>query len=321
MTATASPLKAASLHVEPLPHALGACVTQVDLRHLDAPAFSAIRATWLEHLVIVIRDQQLTDDDLTTFSARFGVLDEVPIVSKGQAPRYNKNISVISNLIENGVPIGGLGDDEVLWHSDTSYRNFPPSASVLQALEVPAQGGNTGFANMYLALETLPADLRAAIKGKAIKHDLRYTSGGQLRPGYTGKEDIRSTPGPSHAIVRRHPETGCNALYLGRRPHAYVSGLPLAESEALLDALWAHAGQPQASWHHQWKVGDILIWDNRCAMHRRDAFDPHSRRIMHRTQCKGVPVIEGDDAAPPHPRAHLRQSSDFERQINADKHR
>jgi taurine dioxygenase len=132
---------------------------------------------------------------------------------------------------------------------------------------------------------------------------LRYTSGGQLRPGYTGKEDIRTTPGPSHAILRRHPETGCNALYLGRRPHAYVSGLSLAESEALLDALWAHAARPQASWHHQWKVGDILIWDNRCAMHRRDAFDPNSRRIMHRTQCKGTPVIEGADDAPRHPRA------------------
>src|SRR5215204_5773276 len=163
MTATASPLQSSAMHVVPMPYALGALVTGVDLRRLDAAMFTAIHRAWLDHLVIVIRGQQITDDNLTAFSARFGVLDEVPIVSKGQAPRYNKNISVISNIIENGVPIGGLGDDEVLWHSDTSYRDLPPSASVLHALEIPPVGGNTGFSNMYLALETLPPSLRERI--------------------------------------------------------------------------------------------------------------------------------------------------------------
>ncbi len=104
---------------------------------------------------------------------------------------------------------------------------------------------------------------------------------------------MRESPGPSHPIIRRHPETGKSALYLGRRPHAYINGLSLAESEALLDAVWAHATRPEFTWHHQWKLGDILIWDNRCAMHRRDALDPTTRRIMHRTQCKGTPVLEG----------------------------
>ena len=177
MTATATPLKAAPMHVEPMPNALGALVTGVDLRKLDAATFAAIHSTWLEQLVIVIRGQQITDDDLTAFSTRFGVLDEVPIVSKGQAPRYNKHISVISNIIENGVPIGGLGDDEVLWHSDTSYRDFPPSASVLHALEIPPAGGNTGFSNMYLALETLPPSLRERIDDLSVKQDITYTAG------------------------------------------------------------------------------------------------------------------------------------------------
>ena len=103
--------------------------------------------------------------------------------------------------------------------------------------------------------------------------------------------------------MRRHPETGYDALYLGRRPHAYVDGLPLDESHALLEALWAHAGNSEFSWHHQWKLGDVLVWDNRCAMHRRDAFDPESRRVMHRTQCRGTPVIEGTGDAAKHPRS------------------
>jgi taurine dioxygenase len=224
-------------------------------------------------------------------------------VHKGQKSRELPELAVISNVIENGVAIGGLGDGEAVWHTDSCFSDVPPSASILYSLEIPPSGGDTGFANMYLALEMLPAALRRAIAGKTIKHDKRYTSGGQLRPGYTGDEDIRTTPGPQHPIVRRHPETGYSALYLGRRPHAYIPGLPLDESEALLDELWAHAVKPELTWHHQWKVGDVLVWDNRCAMHRRDAFDPHSRRIMHRTQCKGLPIVEGDAAtARRHPR-------------------
>src|SRR4051812_20157656 len=295
-----------TVQVTPTSAAIGARVDCADVKTLDAAAFAQVRRAFLDNVVILIRGQSLTDADLLAFGRRFGELTPAAPVHVGQKPRENPEIAVISNVVENGVAIGGLGDGEAVWHSDSCFNEIPPGPSILHSLEIPPAGGDTGFTNMYVALETLPAELRAAIKGKTIKHDLRYTSGGQLRPGYTGNEDIRNTPGPSHPIVRRHPETGCNALYLGRRPHAYVNGLPLDESEALLGALWAHAARPEASWHHQWKVGDILIWDNRCAMHRRDAFDPDSRRVMHRTQCKGVPVIEGDDAAPVHPRAHLK---------------
>lgn len=288
--------------VTPFDAALGAHVECGDVRTLDDAAFGAVKGAFLDHLVLLIRGQQLSDHDLLAFGRRFGELAAAAPVHVGQKAREYPEVAIISNVVENGVAIGGLGDGEAVWHSDSCFNEIPPSASILHSLEIPPTGGDTGFTNMYLALDTLPGDLRRAIKGRKIKHDLRYTSGGQLRPGYTGKEDIRSTPGPSHSILREHPETHCNALYLGRRPHAYVSGLPLDESEALLDALWTHAARPEASWHHQWKIGDILIWDNRCTMHRRDAFDPHSRRIMHRTQCKGAPVVEGTDNAPRHPR-------------------
>jgi alpha-ketoglutarate-dependent taurine dioxygenase len=292
------------MQVEPLPYALGAHITGIDLRELDDTAFAAIRQAWLDHLVIVVRGQKLTDDDLTAFSARFGVLDEVPPVSKGQQPRYNKHISVVSNLKDNGVPIGALGDDEVFWHSDTSYRDHPPSASVLHALEIPATGGNTGFSNMYLALETLPAALRSRIDAMTVKNDTTYNAGGQLREGFSPVTDVRKCPGATHPLVRTHPDTKRNALYLGRRRNAYLHGLEIAESEALLDTLWAHATQDFLAWHHVWKVGDVVVWDNRCVMHHRDPFSADSRRIMHRAQARDDrrPTHDSSADSAPHPR-------------------
>jgi taurine dioxygenase len=304
---------ASGMQVEALPRALGAYVTGIDLRDLSESTFAEIRQAWLDHLVIVVRGQQLTDGNLIAFSARFGVLDEIPPVSKGQMPRYNKHVSVVSNLLENGVPIGSLSDDEVLWHSDTSYREQPPSASVLYALEIPPSGGNTSFSNMYLALETLPPALRTRIDTLTVKNDTTYNAGGQLREGFTPVTDVRVCPGATHPLVRTHPDTRRNALYLGRRRNAYIHGLEVPQSEALLDALWAHATQEFLAWHHNWRVGDVVIWDNRCVMHHRDPFDPGTRRIMHRAQARdGLrPVHDTAAVQTPHPRGqqHLAAAS------------
>ena len=304
MTVIASPAAGSSVKVQPVPSALGAYLTDVDLRDLTDEGFAAIRKAWLDHLVIVVRGQRLTDDQLTAFSARFGVLDEVPPVSKGQKPRDNPHVSVISNLVENGVPIGGLGDDEVIWHSDTSYREQPPSASVLYALEIPPSGGNTSFSNMYLALDTLEPALRERIDTLTVKNDTTYNAGGQLREGFSPVTDVRVCPGATHPLVRTHPETRRNALYLGRRRNAYIHGLEVADSEALLDTLWAHATQEFLAWHHQWRVGDVVIWDNRCTMHHRDPFDAGARRVMHRAQARDGLRPSRDRSAPPgpHPR-------------------
>ncbi|HEV7801908.1 MAG TPA: TauD/TfdA family dioxygenase [Burkholderiales bacterium] len=284
-----------SVTVTPTAAAIGALVECGDVKTLDDAAFERVRAAFLANLVLNIRGQRLTDPELLAFGRRFGELTPAAKVHIGQKPRDVAELAVISNVRDNGVAIGALGDGEAVWHTDSCFNDVPPSASILYSLEIPPTGGNTGFANMYLAYETLPPALRKAVRGRTIKHDKRYTSGGQLREGYLAEQDIRVSPGPSHPIVRRHPETGCNALYLGRRPHAYIDGLPLDESEALLEALWTHATQAQFTWHHEWQVGDILIWDNRCAMHRRDPFDPNSRRVMHRTQCKGTPIVESAD--------------------------
>jgi len=274
------------LEILRLPYACGAEVRGVDLRVISDRQFEQIRAAWLENLVIVIRNQKVTDDQLTSFGQRFGVLDELPPVGKGQKPRDNKYISVISNVIENGVPIGGLADDEVIWHSDTSYREKPPSASILYSLKLPAWGGDTGFANMYLALETLDPDLRKRVDRLEIKNDITYNAGGQLREGFEPVTDVTKCPGAIHPIIRTHPETKLNCLYLGRRRNAYIPGLKVGDSEALLDQLWAHATQEFLTWHHKWNIGDVVIWDNRCTMHHRDNFDPKTHRIMHRAQAR-----------------------------------
>ena len=295
MPAHTNPQSAGRIDVTRLSAAIGAHVECGDVKSLDADTFAEVHQAFLDNLVLLIRGQQLTDDDLLAFGRRFGALSPGAPVHIGQKPRDERypELAIISNVIENGLAIGGLGDGEAVWHTDSSFNDIPPSLSILYSIEIPPSGGDTGFANMYLALESLPHALRSRIVQKTIKHDKRYTSGGQLRPGYLAEQDLRASPGPSHPIIRKHPETGRNALYLGRRPNAYINGLSLEESEALLDALWAHATQPEFTWHHQWKLGDILIWDNRCAMHRRDAIDPATRRIMHRTQCKGTPIVEG----------------------------
>jgi len=159
---------------------------------------------------------------------------------------------------------------------------------MLYALEIPPKGGDTSFCDMYAAFETLPADLRDRVAGVRVKHDGTYNSGGYVRQGVTPTDDPRQAPGTLHPLVCTHPESGRRMLYLGRRRMAWIEGLDLAESESLLDAVWAHATQASFCFTHRWRVGDLVLWDNRCTMHRRDPFDAAARRVMHRTQIKGV---------------------------------
>ena len=261
----------------------------MDLSRPLSAAFAEIRAAWLEHLVLRFRDQSLSDPQLKAFSALFGELDP-----PGPNP-YGKpflpdhpEMNVISNIKVDGKPIGGLGDGEAIWHADMTYVERPPMAAILHALELPPSGGDTYWANMYLAYETLPADMKARIAGRRAVHDATYNSAGQMRKGYSDVTDPRRAPGARHPLVSTHPETGRQCLFLGRRRNSYIEGLELAESEELLDALWAHATQPRFTFRQEWRVGDVVIWDNRCTLHRRDAFDPAARRLLHRTQIKAL---------------------------------
>ncbi len=278
----------AAFEVVPTGRALGAEVRGVDLRDLDAASFERVMQAWHDHSVLLFRGQSLRDQDLTAFSRRLGDLDYAPIQENGR--RFVEGlpeIYIVSNVKVKGEAIGSLGDGEAVWHTDMSYLDMPPKASLLYALEVPASGGNTSFCTMYGIYEALPPELKQRIAGLNIKHDGTYNSGGYVRQGVTPTDDPRSSPGMVHPLVCTHPATGRRMLYLGRRRNAYLVGLELAQSEALLNELWGVVARPEFAWEHVWRASDLVMWDNRCTMHRRDAFDPASRRIMHRTQVKG----------------------------------
>lgn len=278
------------ISVVPTHKPIGADIVGIDLSQpLTDDQFRVLHEAWIDRHVLRFRGQDLTKDQLLDFSRRFGELDKAPINVKGEPwiAGY-PNLAVMSNIIEKGQPLGSLGYGEAVWHTDMSYNEITAAGAMLYALEVTKSGGETGFINMYHAYDTLPADLRVAVEGRSIKHDASCNSAGELRKGYKDVADPREAPGAVHPIVIRHPITGRKALFLGRRPAGYIVGLPLEESEALLDRLWAHATREEFAWFQKWSVGDLLMWDNRCAMHKRTAFDPSERRFMLRTQIKGA---------------------------------
>ena len=304
------------VEIIPTGAALGAEVRCGDVRKLDAAGIAAVRQAWLDHLVIVIRGQQLSDAELVAFGRRFGdcqISQPLPSplanagkVAQGGRDERHPEITVVSNVVEGGVARGGLGDGELVWHSDMSSYEAPPNQTILYAIEVPSGIGRTGFNNMYLALDALPPALRARVDGLMLKHDATIDAAGYLRERFRGApEDVRVSPGAVHPLVRTHPETGRNCLFLGRRSKAYVAGMTVAESDALLDALFEHAAQPQFAWHHDWKNGDLLMWDNRCVMHRRDPFDPAVQRTLHRVVVKGTKPFRAPGQPAPHPRGRL----------------
>jgi taurine dioxygenase len=265
----------------------GAEVKGIALAHATKMEIEAIKNVWYRHDVLVFRNQQLTDDALLSFSRHFGALDSPPNQGAGRkSPPGYPEVYIVSNVLdEQGEPIGALGDGEAAWHTDMSYAAQPPDASILYSLEIPAQGGNTWFSSMKAALAKMPKPLLERIRNLDIKHDGTYDSGGFVRKGLTPSNDSRTSVGTAHPVVIEHPVSGELALYLGRRRNAYVMGLELAESERLLEEIWSFV--ESALYQHQWALGDLVLWDNRTTMHRRDAFDPKARRVMHRTQIKG----------------------------------
>ncbi len=285
---------AQSIEVIPSGAALGAEVCGVDIASgLNAAEVASIRTAWRDHLVLVLRDQAINDDQLIAFAKHFGEL-EPPGPNPYGGPIYPEypELNVISNIVENGRPVGNLGAGEAVWHADLTYTERPPLGAVLYAVELPPSGGDTQFANMYAAYDALDEDTRTEIEDLRAIHDAAHNSAGMLRKGYEEITDVRNTPGARHPLVRTDRESGRRCLYLGRRPHSYVLGLEVEQSDALLDRLWTHATQDRFVFTHRWRVGDIIMWDNRAVLHRRDAFDPKARRRLHRAQLKGDGPVE-----------------------------
>ena len=278
------------MKIQSLPNGFGVVIDDVRVDQLVPAEFAAIKHAWhAHHGLMVFPRQAVADAGLLTFSRLLGDLDLPPNQENGRqnAPGFPE-IYVVSNIKDNaGQPIGALGDGEAVWHTDMSYAAVPPLASMLVAREIPASGGSTWFCDMVAAAAALPAELRARVEQLQVKHDGTYNSGGYLRKGVTATDDPLAAPGTLHPAIVRIPESNDAALYLGRRRLAYIPGLSREESDALLDTLWSYAADECRVYKHQWQIGDLVVWDNRTTMHRRDPFPATERRLMHRTQIKG----------------------------------
>lgn len=204
---------------------------------------------------------------------------------------YLTHLGNVDPVTEEVRPVDDKFFAEWEWHTDMSYIEVPPTFSLLHGRRIPIEGGDTWFASQVLAAEGLPAELRSRIDGMEIKHDSTYTSAGILRPGMEKPANPMVAEGTAHPVLRRVPETGQEALFLGRRTNAYLVGLELDESEALLDALWAAATRPEYCYRHRWQVGDTVVWDNRMLLHKREPFPADERRFMWRTQTRGERVV------------------------------
>ncbi|SDG20101.1 MULTISPECIES: TauD/TfdA family dioxygenase [unclassified Duganella] len=269
---------------------LGAEILGLDLnRPLPQRDFQRLHKAHLDHHLLVFRDQRITPQQQVDFSRRFGPL-QIHVLRNFQLPS-NPEVLIISNIIEDGQPIG-LGDAGHFWHSDLSYKVTPSLGSMLHAQELPAEGGDTLFANMHLAWETLPVALRNAVHGARAEHsylaqyeELRRRS--PFRPALT-QAQIDEVKPVVHPVVRTHPETGRKALFVSEHFTTRIVGLPEDESRALLAELFAHSVQPQHVYRHRWQPHDLIFWDNRSLMHLAAGTPAHLRRKLYRT------TIEGD---------------------------
>ena len=292
--------------IKPINAPLGAVVRGIDLRHLNDVTFKRLYELWLHHLLLVFKGQDLSADDLVTLIKRFGT----PVTSSNLHQRDLKErtantlfnlppeVTVVTNVKENGKAVGILGDGEIVWHSDFSFKERPTAARMLVAKELPPQdkGGGTMFLNAYAAYDALPEASKRKYAGVTIKQGNIIDTAMKLRPGATLQDDIRTSPGPNHPVISTHPETGCNLLFLGRRHAAYVNKLSVDDSEQFLNELWTHAMQERFTYTHRWEDGDVVVWDNRATVHRRDAFDSSERRVLYAAQVEGHKPYEAADA-------------------------
>lgn len=263
-----------------------------DFRRYDADDIAQVRKIWLEHGVVRFKRTDITDAEQVEFSRQFGDLIFHPKQKQAQEGAHPTcpEILVISNVVKDGKPVGALGNNEATWHTDTWFYERPPSAAVLRGVQVPETGGRTCFLSTYHAYDTLPDDLKATVEGRQMFHQDVYDKTGRLRLGREKPRsaDFREWHGVVHPIVRTHGETGRKCLYLGgTADKVWIVGMPLDESDEIVGRLWDHVTSSPNVFVQDWDPGDVVIWDNRCTMHRRDALDAEAIRIMHRTTIAG----------------------------------
>jgi len=274
------------LDVVPLTKYIGAELRGIDLRERpDEATLKAIYQAWLDHLVIVFPGQKLSQEDLVRVTGYFGEIGELHRPPKYRPPGFSRmlpGIMLISNIRENGEPIGALPDGEMMFHHDMIHAEVPSKATMLYSVEIPSSGGNTLFASGYAAYDTLDPSIRSRLEGcKALHH---YNYGSTVKGDGKGTEAFAECV---HPVFRTHDDTGRKAVYVNRLMTVRILDLPEDESERLLNALFDHSEERRFVYEHAWRVGDLLLWDNRCSTHARTDFPSSERRLMLRTTIKG----------------------------------
>jgi len=279
------------LEVVPMTKHIGAEMRGLDMsKPLSAEDIEAINEAFLKHLVIVFRGQKLTQEDLLRVTAYFGPVGHMRRPPKYFPPGFDKilpNIMLITNIRENGEPIGALPDGEMRFHHDMCYSPQPNRASFLYAIEVPSRGGDTMFSSMYEAYARLPQALKERIEGRTV---LQVFDELQDRRVDLRERPLSQVPHCFQPIVLRHPETGRRAIYVNRLMSHRIEGIDEAESDALLEELFAYTEDESIRYTHVWRPGDLLMWDNLCSTHARTDFPREERRLMRRYTIAGAPV-------------------------------
>ncbi|MFZ3227012.1 MAG: TauD/TfdA family dioxygenase [Xanthobacteraceae bacterium] len=281
-----TPTGKARFEVVPLTRHIGAEVRGIDLRlKPDEETVRAIYQAWLDHLVLIFPDQKLEQEDLIRATGFFGQIGTLSRPPKNFPKGYSKllpGIMMISNIRENGEPIGALPDGEMMFHHDMIHAEVPSKATLLYSVEIPSTGGNTLFASGYAAYETLDPAIRERLEDKKALHHYNY--------GSTIKGDNRGTEAFAervHSVFRTHEDTGKKAIYVNRLMTVKVLDISDDESDRLLNAVYDHAEKREFVYEHVWRVGDLLLWDNRCSSHARTDFPSTERRLMFRTTVEG----------------------------------
>jgi alpha-ketoglutarate-dependent taurine dioxygenase len=272
-----------ALTVEPLDAPLGARVTGIDLREpVDAEAFNAIHRAWLDYQVLVFPDQEFSAEDQVRFSEMFGELGlRKRKIARPEASDVLPGIMLISNIREDGKPIGSLPDGEMMFHSDGAYVEVPFKYTLLYGIDIPAIGGNTCFSNMYRVYETLPADLKQRLADCTVKHTYYAGTVQKERPS-------ESLSGAwAHPVFIEHCETGRTALYVSRLLCSTIEEIHGDEGVEIMNRLIEHSERPEFIYEHVWSPGDFVMWDNRCVIHARTDFPDTARRLLRRTVVMG----------------------------------
>jgi taurine dioxygenase len=283
------------IKVTPLSPACGAEISGIDLsKPLSQDEVRAIRAAWGKHLVLVFRGQHLTEDDQLRFASYFGDLGtrkQPPEALRARTEgllQDNEKVLLVSNIKVDGQPIGSFGEGEFWFHIDSGYSARPYKYTFLYALELPSSGGNTMFSNMYKAYEAVPAALKEKLRGKKALHIHEYNRAKQAN----SSGDISGIPHHSHPIFTTHPDTGRKTLFVDRLMTTRIEGMSEDESDAILNELYGIGERREFIFEHVWRLGDFLMWDNRCTIHARTDFPKEERRLLRRCTVQGEPLFE-----------------------------